>query len=159
MLLPKSATESDIHAVRHTVVLRKSFNFTHLLLSCLIVLITLLLIRAQQERLCRETVSVQAQSKSLKESLKDKAQVFCLIFISQPQLARNALKVKRTWSKHCNHELFVSSNNHEVLEPLIIRQPLATPGHKWKRLRLALRYVHENHLDQAGWFLLAYENK
>ncbi|XP_054085120.1 glycoprotein-N-acetylgalactosamine 3-beta-galactosyltransferase 1 isoform X2 [Zeugodacus cucurbitae] len=134
-------------------ILQKYSKFIYLPLICLIALTTIYFVQSEQKRLCNEILKLR----SAKEIFNEKPLIFCLIVLVYPADPSIALKVKRTWSTHCSRVLFVSQHQHEVLEPLVILQPKTTREHKWQRLRLALRYLYENHFDEADWLLIADE--
>ncbi|XP_018788950.1 PREDICTED: glycoprotein-N-acetylgalactosamine 3-beta-galactosyltransferase 1-like [Bactrocera latifrons] len=95
--------------------------------------------------------------KSSEENLNGNPSIYCLIVLLDPSDSQIALKVKTTWSNHCSRVLFVSETQHEVLEPLVIRQPSPIREHKWQRLKLALRYLYDNHFDEVDWLLISDE--
>ncbi|XP_023167751.1 glycoprotein-N-acetylgalactosamine 3-beta-galactosyltransferase 1-like [Drosophila hydei] len=77
------------------------------------------------------------------------ARIFCIISTFDFRHNSVAVHTKRTWSKKCDHHLFVSNDAHEEVEPAVF----AHINDKWQQMRAQLEYVYKYHFDEGDWFL------
>ncbi|XP_034106541.2 glycoprotein-N-acetylgalactosamine 3-beta-galactosyltransferase 1-like isoform X1 [Drosophila albomicans] len=80
--------------------------------------------------------------------LHQRVRILCWIMTNPINHQKKMHHVKRTWGKHCNKLIFMSSAKETELDVV----PLANGPNKTKE---ALKYIYENHIDDADWFLNA----
>ena len=82
------------------------------------------------------------------EELTEQVRVYCLIMV-HPKVLQHWATVKDTWSKHCDHAAFYSSEAFKELEAIDLKEP-----NEWARLRKALKHAFDNAGD-IRWFFIA----
>ncbi|XP_061386497.1 glycoprotein-N-acetylgalactosamine 3-beta-galactosyltransferase 1-like [Musca vetustissima] len=65
-----------------------------------------------------------------------------------------AIHIKNTWGRRCNSLIFMSTQTDATL-PSIALPVDDGPNSLWNKTRLALKHIHDNHLNNADWFLRA----
>ncbi|XP_017472978.1 PREDICTED: glycoprotein-N-acetylgalactosamine 3-beta-galactosyltransferase 1-like [Rhagoletis zephyria] len=97
---------------------------------------------------------VSNDDNSLAEQLFNATRVLCWVLTSPANHAKKAVYVKKTWGKRCNRLLFMSSETDEKLGSikLVVKEGR---GNLWNKTREAMKYIYDNHFDEADWFLKA----
>lgn len=87
------------------------------------------------------------------KTLFSKVRVLCWIMSRPENLAPKTQHVRATWTKHCNHVLYMSSQTSDF--PTIgLNVSEGRDQLYWKTIR-AFQYIHAHHLHHADWFLKA----
>ena len=61
--------------------------------------------------------------------------------------------IKTTWGKRCDSLIFMGSINSS--QPLIALPVKDSYSNLWGKTARALKYIYDNHLDDADWFFKA----
>ena len=88
------------------------------------------------------------------DDLFHKVRLLCLVPTSTRNLATKASAVRDTWAKRCNRMIFFSDKS-DTHFPAIGLPDHAGMGMLTSKMRAALTYVHDQHLQGADWFLKA----
>ncbi|XP_053376738.1 glycoprotein-N-acetylgalactosamine 3-beta-galactosyltransferase 1-like [Mercenaria mercenaria] len=80
--------------------------------------------------------------------------ILCWIMTSPENLYKKAVHVKNTWARRCNKSIFFSSEKNESF-PVVSLNVAEGKEHLTGKTMQAFRYVFENHLDEADWYLKA----
>ena len=88
------------------------------------------------------------------DKLFNEVKVLCWIMIAPKYHKTRGVHIKNTWGKRCNKLLFMSSAEDPELDTI------ALPGNEglqylWPKTKEAFKYIHENHLNEADWFMKA----
>lgn len=89
-----------------------------------------------------------------KYELVHRVRILCWIMTCPQNLESKAIHVKRTWAYRCNKYIFFSSQTNESF-PTVGLNVSEGRGHLTAKTMKALRYIYENHFDDADWFLKA----
>lgn len=96
---------------------------------------------------------VHEDTKAQKE-LYNEVRVLCWIMTGPNNHKTKAKNVFNTWGKRCNKLLIMSSQNDDELE--IVALPVEEGRNNlWQKTKEAFKYIYENHLNDADWFLKA----
>ncbi|XP_004911978.1 glycoprotein-N-acetylgalactosamine 3-beta-galactosyltransferase 1 isoform X2 [Xenopus tropicalis] len=95
-----------------------------------------------------------SDNSNVSELLARKVRVLCWIMTSPKNLKKKAIHLKRSWARHCNITLFMSSTANEIFPTIGLGTKEGREELYWKTIR-AFQYIHQNYLDQADWFLKA----
>ena len=90
----------------------------------------------------------------LAEELSKKVKVLCWVMTNPSNINSKAKHLKATWGKRCNKLLFMSSEAEPSL-PAIGLNISEGRDFLWGKTRKAFKYIYENHLMDADWFLKA----
>lgn len=88
------------------------------------------------------------------EYLFNTTRVLCWIVTNPANHLTKAIHIRRTWGRRCNKLLFISSEADSVLQTV----PLPVDEGReylWFKTKMGLKYIYDNHLDDADWFLKA----
>jgi hypothetical protein len=95
----------------------------------------------------------------LADKLFNDIRVLCWVFTHPSNHKIKVPHVKKTWGHRCNKLLFMSiekdPNNPDII-------PIPVPegrSHLWNKTRLVMKYVYENHFNEADWFMRADDDK
>ncbi|XP_041437130.1 glycoprotein-N-acetylgalactosamine 3-beta-galactosyltransferase 1-like [Xenopus laevis] len=91
---------------------------------------------------------------NMHENLSRKVRVLCWIMTSPNNLLTKAIHLKHSWTRHCNRTLFMSSTANESFPAIGLGTKEGRDELYWKTIK-AFQYIHQNHLDEADWFLKA----
>lgn len=93
---------------------------------------------------------------SIARQLFEEVRILCWVMTYPANHQRKAIHVKKTWGKRCNKILFMSSVADPVLGTIALPVD-ETKGREslWAKTKEAFKYVYQNHLDDADWFLKA----
>jgi glycoprotein-N-acetylgalactosamine 3-beta-galactosyltransferase len=80
--------------------------------------------------------------------------VLCWIMTCPQNHEAKARHVKNTWGSRCDKLLFMSSEEDPTL-PSIGLDAAEGRNQLWQKTKAAFRYVYDNHLHEADWFLKA----
>ena len=96
---------------------------------------------------------------NLANKLFNEVRVLCWVFTHPANHKTNVPHVRSTWGRRCNKLLFMSIES-DPSQPDIIALPAENGrSHLWNKTRLAMKYVYENHFDDADWFMRADDDK
>ncbi|XP_032807556.2 glycoprotein-N-acetylgalactosamine 3-beta-galactosyltransferase 1-like [Petromyzon marinus] len=101
-----------------------------------------------------DVLSHQGMDNSTAAALLKKVRVLCWIVTHPKNVQAKARHVKATWAKRCDRVLFMSSEEDKELGAIGLGTGEGRDKLYWKTIK-ALYYIHENHLDDADWFLKA----
>merc|ERR1711902_477257 len=89
-------------------------------------------------------------------SLKTKVQprILCWIMTHPSNHQSKAVHVRHTWGSHCDKLIFMSTEEDENLGSIKLDVDNGRDG-LWDKVKLAFKYVYENHFDDFDWFLKA----
>lgn len=95
----------------------------------------------------------------LADHLFNEVRVLCWVFTHPANHKTKVPHVRRTWGKKCNKLLFMSIEA-DPANPDVIALPIQDGrSHLWNKTRLAMKYVFENHFNDAEWFMRADDDK
>lgn len=77
--------------------------------------------------------------------------VLCWIMTNRKHHKSRAQHIKRTWGRHCNKLIFMSSWNDEELGSVTITEG-KNSRNSWLKAQAAVKYIYTYHLDEADWF-------
>ncbi|XP_053958307.1 glycoprotein-N-acetylgalactosamine 3-beta-galactosyltransferase 1-like [Anastrepha ludens] len=107
----------------------------------------------QNEEILQTRISNTDENR-LAAQLYNETRVLCWVLTSPINHAKKAIHVKKTWGKRCNRLLFMSTETDDELES--IKLPVKEGrGNLWNKTREAMKYIYDNHFDDADWFLKA----
>ncbi|CAD6996689.1 glycoprotein-N-acetylgalactosamine 3-beta-galactosyltransferase 1 [Ceratitis capitata] len=114
----------------------------------------LTLLPAEEDELLTRTYTNTADNSTLAAQLYNETRVLCWVLTSPANHAKKAIHVKKTWGKRCNRLLFMSSEANEELGS--VKLPVKEGrGNLWNKTREAMKYIYDNHFDEADWFIKA----
>ncbi|KAH8283655.1 hypothetical protein KR018_010797, partial [Drosophila ironensis] len=88
------------------------------------------------------------------EQLKKEVRILCWVMTNPTNHKKKARHVKRTWGKHCNILLFMSSGEDEEL-PTVKLNVGEGRENLWAKVKEAFTYVYKHHFNDADWFYKA----
>ncbi|CAL1538113.1 unnamed protein product [Lymnaea stagnalis] len=91
---------------------------------------------------------------AIAKELYRKVRVACWILTSPQNLDKKAIHVKNTWTKRCHIVVFMSSVQNDSF-PTIGFNTSEGRHHLTAKTFQAFKYLYENHLKDADWFLKA----
>lgn len=116
----------------------------------------------------------QMEDPTVADKLKKQVRVLCWVMTGPQNHEKRAKHVKATWGKRCNILLFMSSKAGRSLKFILMLvlckivfcitddtlPAIALPvsegrNNLWKKTKEAFKYVYNNYIDQADWFLKA----
>jgi hypothetical protein len=107
--------------------------------------------------------TLKSSNKSYETELADMlfndVRVLCWVFTHPSNHKIKVPHVKRTWGHKCNKLLFMSIER-DPNNPDIIAIPIPEGrSHLWNKTRLVMKYVYDNHYNDADWFMRADDDK
>eukprot|EP00112_Aurelia_sp_Birch-Aquarium-sp1_P000630 Seg1058.21 transcript_id=Seg1058.21/GoldUCD/mRNA.D3Y31 product="Glycoprotein-N-acetylgalactosamine 3-beta-galactosyltransferase 1" protein_id=Seg1058.21/GoldUCD/D3Y31 len=91
---------------------------------------------------------------SIAKKLYKKVRILCWILTSPKTLRTKGKAVKETWGKRCNKIIFMSSEDVPSYPSINLGVPEGREN-LWGKTRAAFKYIYQNHLNDADWFLKA----
>ncbi|KPP74964.1 glycoprotein-N-acetylgalactosamine 3-beta-galactosyltransferase 1-like [Scleropages formosus] len=85
--------------------------------------------------------------------LQKTVRVLCWVMTGPKNLKSKTCHVQATWTQHCNHVLFMSSEESDF--PTVRLNVTEGRDHLYMKTIAAFNYIHEHHFDDADWFLKA----
>lgn len=101
-----------------------------------------------------ENISESLYESELADVLYRDVKVLCWIMISPKFHHTRGVHIRNTWGRRCNKLLFMSSTADPEIHSIAL--PVTENiTHLWSKTKEAFKYIHENDLDEADWFLKA----
>ncbi|XP_067642690.1 glycoprotein-N-acetylgalactosamine 3-beta-galactosyltransferase 1-like [Eurosta solidaginis] len=91
---------------------------------------------------------------TLSEYLFNKTRVLCWIMTMPENHLKRAIHIRNTWGKRCNKLLFMSTKVDRFLNTVRLDVSEGR-DYLWHKTRAAFKYIYDNHLNDADWFLKA----
>lgn len=91
----------------------------------------------------------------LSKQLIDEIKVLCMIMTYPDNHRTRADHVKKTWGKRCTKLLFITSEEDDQLDTLLIPEVYESRMALRNKSKKAFLYAHDNYLDDFDWFLKA----
>ncbi|KAL4629662.1 glycoprotein-N-acetylgalactosamine 3-beta-galactosyltransferase 1 [Arapaima gigas] len=85
--------------------------------------------------------------------LQENVRVLCWVMTSPKNLKTKAYHVQATWTQHCTHVLFMSSEETDF--PTVGLNVTEGRNQLYRKTTAAFQYIYEHHFDNADWFLKA----
>ncbi|XP_039971200.1 glycoprotein-N-acetylgalactosamine 3-beta-galactosyltransferase 1-like isoform X3 [Bactrocera tryoni] len=93
---------------------------------------------------------------NLAELLYKEVRILCWIMTTPKNHRTRAIHIKRTWGKHCNRLLFVTSEDDEELgETVVINEVEDKYEVLWPKMRIAFERIYEKYANETDWFFKA----
>ena len=94
----------------------------------------------------------------LATKLFHEAKILCLVMTNPNNHRTKADHVKNTWGRRCNKLLFITTQDDDELDTIVVainesRQALR------RKTKTGFLYVHENYLDEYDWFMKADDDR
>lgn len=86
------------------------------------------------------------------EKLYQEVRILCMVITAPKYHDSRAVHILRTWGRHCNRLLFISTEEHGELEPLVVNVK-ETKDEVWMKIQRGLSLAYEYHAHEADWFL------
>jgi hypothetical protein len=102
---------------------------------------------------------LNAYESILADKLFDEVRILCYVFTHADNHKTKVVHVKNTWGKRCNKLIFMSTKEDPDIPEIVVLPVENGRSHLWYKARLAMKYVHDHHLDDADWFLRADDDK
>ena len=102
--------------------------------------------------------SVSYENK-LADHLFNEVRILCWVFTHPANHKTKVPHVRETWGKKCNKLLFMSIEADPEHADIIALPIPNGRSHLWNKTRLAMKYVYENHFNDAEWFMRADDDK
>lgn len=104
-------------------------------------------------------ISNETYESDLAKQLFNNIRVLCWVFTHPTNHKLKVPHVKNTWGKRCNKLLFMSIEK-DPNNPDVVAIPIPEGrSHLWNKTRLVMKYVYENHYNDADWFMRADDDK
>lgn len=82
--------------------------------------------------------------------------VLCWILTYPKAHALKAVAINRTWGRHCDRLLFMTTEHHSDLETVVLDiGGEEDRGRLWNKSREAWSHCYKNHIDDYDWFVKA----
>ncbi|XP_078545064.1 glycoprotein-N-acetylgalactosamine 3-beta-galactosyltransferase 1-B-like [Lissotriton helveticus] len=94
------------------------------------------------------------EDSQISDELYSKVRILCWIMTGPNNLETKAKHLKATWTRHCNIVLFMSSVTDDKFPTIGLDTKEGRDQLYWKTIK-AFQYAHDNHLNEADWFLKA----
>lgn len=107
-----------------------------------------------EETLARHSVHT-FENNSLAVKLHGTVRILCWIITTPSNLKSRAVHIKRTWGKRCNKLIFMSTSTDAQIDAIPLNVSHSSANTQWGETKLALKYIYDNHRDDADWFLKA----
>lgn len=95
----------------------------------------------------------------LADRLYNDVRVLCWVFTHPSNHKIKVPHVKKTWGNKCNKLLFMSIEKDPNNPDIIVIPVPEGRSHLWNKTRLVMKYVYENHYNEADWFMRADDDK
>lgn len=92
---------------------------------------------------------------SLQDQLYNNTRVLCWVLTGPKNHETKAKRVKETWGNRCNKLIFMSSKEDAELGAVKLPNVKEGRGMLWQKTREAFKYIYENHMSDADWFMKA----
>ncbi|XP_060080991.1 glycoprotein-N-acetylgalactosamine 3-beta-galactosyltransferase 1-like [Ylistrum balloti] len=91
---------------------------------------------------------------TIAKQMEKEVRILCWVLTCPKNLESKARHVKNTWAKRCNKVIYISSKENSTFPTVGVNVSEGREHLTTKTMR-AFRYVYENHLNDADWFLKA----
>lgn len=106
-----------------------------------------------------EELKVNFYEHELADKLFAEVKILCWVFTHPENHYTKVPAVRNTWGRRCNKLLFMSTEEIEGF-PDVIALPIEDGReHLWNKTKLAMKYVHDNYLNDYDWFMRADDDK
>lgn len=124
---------------------------------------TIFFLIVNYDKLSPKTVKHQNIKGEYEQDMADKLfseiKILCWVFTHPDNHQLKVPPVRNTWGKKCNKLLFMSITVDPDY-PDIIALPVENGRpHLWNKTRLAMKYVHDNYINDYDWFMRADDDK
>jgi hypothetical protein len=107
---------------------------------------------------------IQPSNSSYEQEMADKlfndVRILCWVFTHPvPNHKTKVPHVRATWGRRCNKLLFISTQVEPGFDDIVAMPVEDGRAHLWNKTRLAMKYVYENHKNDADWFMRADDDK
>lgn len=93
---------------------------------------------------------------NLAELLYEEVRILCWVMTTPKNHKTKAIHIRRTWGKHCNRLLFVTSEDDEELgETVVINEVEDKYEVLWPKMRIAFERIYEKYANETDWFFKA----
>lgn len=94
------------------------------------------------------------ENTTMQKKMYEEVRILCWIMTNPANHEKKAKHVLNTWGKRCNKLLIMSSELDEKLD--VVALPVEEGRNNlWAKTKEAFKYVYQNHLNDADWFLKA----
>ncbi|XP_073840167.1 glycoprotein-N-acetylgalactosamine 3-beta-galactosyltransferase 1-like [Musca autumnalis] len=91
---------------------------------------------------------------SIDQDVHNNTRILCWILTQPENHLTKAIHIRHTWGRKCNKLLFISSQEDSALQTIAL-PIMEGRQHLWEKTKLALKYIYDNHFNDADWFLKA----
>ena len=125
--------------------------------------ITIFFVIINDNKLSPEIVKYQnvkdGYEQDMADQLFNKIKILCWVFTHPNNHQLKVPHVRNTWGRKCNKLLFMSITV-DPDHPDIIALPIENGRkHLWNKTKLAMKYVHDNYINDYDWFMRADDDK
>lgn len=96
---------------------------------------------------------------SLAVNLFEEVKILCLVMTNPANHRTQADHVKSTWGKRCNKLLFITTQEDDSLDTIVVLNITESRQALRRKTKTAFFYAHDNHLDEFDWFLKADDDR
>lgn len=90
-------------------------------------------------------------NKTVANQLKKSTRILCWILSQPNNHETRARHIKKTWGKHCNKFLVMSSKRDDKISAIGLNVT-EQRDYLWQKTKEAFKYVYTHHLNDADWF-------
>lgn len=92
----------------------------------------------------------------LADQLAKEVRILCWVMTTPKNHKTRAIHIRRTWGKHCNRLLFVTSKEDEALgETIVVNEVEDKYEVLWPKMRIGFERIYEKYANETDWFFKA----